>query len=82
MKHIVTALVVMGLVVASGSAFAQTEDSENVREMNFKVGEDVAGDLAGPDGVGVDVVEHPSTESLIDVRHNFVPEIIETGNQM
>ena len=41
-------------------------------------GDDVNGNLVKPDGTGIQGEQHGKTSSLIDIRSDFIPEMLKT----
>ena len=45
-------------------------------------GDDVTGSLIKPDGEGIQGEQHGKTSSLINIRSDFIPEMLETVEEL
>lgn len=60
----------------SGSAGGGTQVKETTK-YDF-AGDDVTGNLVKPDGSNIQGEQHGKTSSLIDIRSDFIPEMLKT----
>lgn len=96
MKKMAAALTLMGLLVAPVASFAQDSmpqagEAQQNQGSNTQYketttydfeGDDVTGNLVKPDGANIQGEQHGKTSSLIDIRSDFVPEMLETVEDM
>jgi hypothetical protein len=86
MKRLIAALIAIGFLAAPAAAFAlqqsvDGEEGEKTTEMNFEKGEDLTGTHKGPGGI-IDVTPRDDGESFRLTRANFVPELLDSANQL
>lgn len=79
MKRLVTAIAVAGLLATPSMATADDGPDEQV--MDFE-GEDIQGALVRPDGERITGDDRGDTSSLIDIREDFIPEMLESVEQI
>ncbi len=79
MKRLMVMLALGGLLMAPSTAFADDEPEETV--YNFD-GEDVEGALVRPDGEQITGDDRGQTSNLIDVREDFIPEMLESVERL
>lgn len=76
MKRLVMAMAVAGLLMAPATAFGQ-DGGEDETVYDFE-GEDVQGALVRPDGEQITGDDRGRTSNLIDIREDFIPEMLES----
>lgn len=74
--------IVFGLAVASVPMTAAAQDGGGTKvkettKYDFQ-GDDVTGNLVKPDESNIQGEQHGKTSSLIDIRSDFVPEMLKT----
>ena len=78
-----TRIAVVGALLAPGSALAQGDHGETTETTTYDFKkDDVTGEIARPPGTGITGEDHEETESLIEVRANFVPEMVESTEDL
>src|SRR5687768_2532812 len=79
MRKLVIVFAVLGL---STSAFAQKKDAPpKVKVYDFS-GDTIEGDLIKPEGSTVDARDFAKHSSLINIRKDFIPEIIKSAEDL
>lgn len=86
MKRLIAAVVAIGFLAAPAAAFALQQspggsDDEKTTEMNFEKGEDLTATQKGPGGI-IDVTPRDDGESFRLTRANFVPELLDSANEL
>ncbi len=96
MRKMAATLTLVGLLVAPVASFAQDsmpqageakgDQGSNTQYKDTTTydfeGDDVTGNLVKPDGANIQGEQHGKTSSLIDIRSDFVPEMLETVEDM
>ena len=73
MKRLLTILVVASFLMIPATSFA--DDEETVYDFD---GEDLEGALIRPDGEQITGDDRRRTSSLINIREDFIPEMLES----
>jgi hypothetical protein len=68
-------------VVAPTMAMAQAKDDKKVKTYDFS-GDTIDGDLIKPDGEVVDTRDFASHSSLINIRKDFIKEILKSAEDL
>ena len=85
MRKLVTFFAVLAL---TGSAYAQKAPAKGGGDATGKVkvydfsGDTIEGDLIKPEGSTVDARDFSKHSSLIRIRHDFIPEIIKSAEDL
>jgi len=70
---------VVGLVAVPAAAFGQDGGGQTKDTTTYDFqGDDVSGDLVKPDESNIQGEQHGKTSSLIDIRSDFIPEMLKT----
>lgn len=83
MRSLIRLTVLVSFLMVPGLAFAQSgadqggADSQEVTEYNFD-GEDLTGGLMRPDGERFTGDQRGKTSSLINIRQDFIPEMLKS----
>lgn len=77
MKRLLTMVVIVGFVMAPAMAFADDVVYEDETVYDFE-GEDLEGALVRPDGEQITGDDRGRTSSLINIREDFIPEMLES----
>lgn len=79
MKNLMTAMVLLGVLLFSGTAFAQDGETKS-KFYNF---DDmlIDGQLKIPPGIKSDVVEKAKFNRLLSLKKSFLPKIRETAEE-
>lgn len=79
MKRLLTMVVIAGFVMVPAVVFAQDDgpvyEDETVYDFD---GEDLEGALVRPDGEQITGDDRGRTSSLINIREDFIPEMLES----
>ncbi len=75
MKKFVAVVAAMSLMMIASTAVADGGADETVYDFE---GEDLTGSLLRPDGEDFSGRDQDQTDSLIDIREDFVPEMLES----
>ncbi len=75
MKRLVAILAAVSLMMISSTAMAGDTQQETVYDFE---GEDLTGSLLRPDGEAFTGGRRDQTDSLIDIREDFIPEMLES----
>ena len=81
MRKLVIMFAVLGL---TGSAYAQKKGADagaKVKVYDFS-GDTIEGDLIKPEGSTVDARDFAKHSSLINIRKDFIPEIIKSAEDL
>ncbi len=76
MKRLLMMFVALSLVMTPATAFAQDDEPEET-VYDFD-GEDLEGALMRPDGEQITGDDRGRTSSLINIREDFIPEMLES----
>ena len=76
MKRLVTLIAVAALMAVPATGFADDDTAPD--EVYDFDGEDVEGALMRPDGEQITGDDRGRTSSLIDIREDFIPEMLES----
>ena len=73
----------LSLFIGASTLIAQTSPEDESAETQEKTvydfeGDNVTGELVKPTGENVQAEQHGKTSSLIDIRSDFVPEMLKT----
>lgn len=77
MKRLVTAVAIAGLLAAPSVVSAQDGGDQEETVYDFEA-ENVQGALVRPDGEQITGDDRGRTSSLIDIREDFIPEMLES----
>jgi len=80
MRGLTAVVVVCGLVSVPAVAAAQDGGETQYKDTttyDFS-GDDVSGNLVKPSGSGIQGEQHGKTSNLIDIRSDFIPEMLKT----
>ena len=75
MKRFLTMLVIASFVMVPATVVAQDDQEETVYDFE---GEDLEGGILSPHGEDISGDDRGRTSSLIDIREDFIPEMLES----
>ena len=87
MRKISALTFVLSLVLGASAAFAQPKPpagggaAGKVKVYDFS-GDTIEGDLVKPEGTDMSVTDFAKHSSLINIRKNFIPEIIKSAEDL
>lgn len=79
MWRLSTLCLVVGLLAGPAAAFGQGGGGQTKDTTTYDFqGDDVSGNLVKPDESNIQGEQHGKTSSLIDIRSDFIPEMLKT----
>jgi hypothetical protein len=79
MKKIIGTIALV--LLASTSVLAQPKGDKKVKVYDFS-GDDIEGDLVKPEGTDLNARDFAKQASLINIRKDFIPEIIKSAEDL
>lgn len=79
---ILTVMATPAIAQESGGNEADGEGDEPKKKVYDFEGDNVTGELVKPTGENVQAEQHGKTSNLIDIRSDFVPEMLETVEEL
>ncbi len=78
MRRLTAVCLLIGILSAPLAAFSQDGGGGGGATTYDFQGDDVSGDLVKPDESNIQGEQHGKTSSLIDIRSDFIPEMLKT----
>lgn len=79
MKRVIVLLAAASLLIVPTNTFAQDDPEETVYDFEA---ENIDGALVRPDGEQITGDQRGRTSSLIDIREDFIPEMLESVEEL